>query len=279
MSAPAVAGPMTPEAFRVVGRREETSDTWTLELEPADGAARSFAPGQFNMLYAFGQGESAISISGDPTRPGPLVHTVRAVGLTTQALCAAAPGATLGVRGPFGTAWPVGEAEGRDVVIVAGGIGLAPLRPAIYHVLAHRERYGRVAVLYGGRMPDQLLYPQELGRWRNRGDVDLELIVDAAGSGWRGRVGVVPALVAGARFDPGSAVAMVCGPEVMMRFAVTALRDRGVATEAIHVSMERNMQCGIGHCGHCQFGTTLVCRDGPVYRFSAIEALFGVREL
>jgi NAD(P)H-flavin reductase len=165
------------------------------------------------------------------------------------------------------------------VVVVAGGIGLAPLRPAIYHVLAHRERYGRLAILYGGRTPDQLLYPQELQRWRNRDDVEVEVIVDAAAPGWHGRVGVVPALVALASFDPERTIAMVCGPEVMMRFAVTALRDRGVAPERVHVSMERNMQCGIGHCGHCQLGTTLVCRDGPVYPFSAIEPAFSIREL
>jgi NAD(P)H-flavin reductase len=270
---------MTPEAFTVTARRRETADTWTLELERDGGGAGAFAPGQFNMLYAFGQGESAISISGDPGRDGALVHTVRAVGLTTAAICRAQPGDVLGVRGPFGNAWPVEAAEGGDVVIVAGGIGLAPLRPAICAVLAHRERYGRVVVLYGGRTPELLLYPGELDAWRARGDVDVAVTVDAAASWWRGRVGVVPALVAGAGFDAAAATAMVCGPEVMMRFAVAALRDRGVAATRIHLSMERNMQCGIGHCGLCQLGPTLVCRDGPVYSYDMLGPWLAIREL
>jgi len=270
---------MAPEPFTVTARRRETPDTWTLELEPEGGGRRPFAPGQFNMLYAFGNGESAISISGDPDGGGPLVHTVRAVGLTTAAICRAQPGDALGVRGPFGNAWPVGAAEGGDVVIVAGGLGLAPLRPAIRAVLARRDRYGRVALLYGGRSPDLLLYRDELDGWAARGDVEVAVTVDAARRGWRGRVGVVPALVAGAAFDAPSATALVCGPEVMMRFAVAALRDRGVPAARIHLSMERNMQCGIGHCGHCQLGPTLVCRDGPVYSYDLLGPWLAIREL
>jgi NAD(P)H-flavin reductase len=271
---------MVPVPHRVTGRRRETADTWTLELAPHDGTAPvPFAPGQFNMLYAFGHGESAISISGDPGRDGALVHTVRAVGLTTQAICRAAPGDVLGVRGPFGRAWPVAEAEGGDVVIVAGGVGLAPLRPAIYHVLGHRERYERVAILYGSRSPDLLLYADELAAWGARDDVELAVTVDAAGRGWHGRVGVVPQLVASAAPDPASTVAMVCGPEVMMRFALSALRDRGVPGDRVHLSMERNMQCGVGHCGHCQLGPTLVCRDGPVYSSTFLEPWLALREL
>ena len=269
---------MTPQAFTVTGRRRETPDTWTLELA-ADGATPPFAPGQFNMLYAFGHGEVAISISGDPAAGGPLTHTVRAVGLTTEAICHVQPGDVLGVRGPFGNSWPVRQAEGGDVVVVAGGLGLAPLRPAICALLAGRERYGRIAVLYGGRSPDLLLYRSELDRWRARGDVELAVTVDVAGREWSGRVGVVPGLVARAGFDPARTVALVCGPEVMMRFAVAALRDRGVGAERIHLSMERNMQCGVGHCGHCQLGPSLVCRDGPVYRYDQLAPWLAIREL
>jgi NAD(P)H-flavin reductase len=272
---------MTPHPFRVAGRRQETVDTWTVELVPdgADGRAPPFAPGQFNMLYAFGQGESAISISGDPSRGGALVHTVRAVGLTTTAICRSAPGDVLGVRGPFGRAWPVDDAEGRDVVVVAGGVGLAPLRPVVYHVLAHRERYGRLVVLYGSRSPDLLLFGDELAAWADRDDLELALTVDAAGRSWRGRVGVVPQLIADAALQGERTVSMVCGPEVMMRFAVAALRDRGVPAQRIHLSVERNMQCGVGHCGHCQLGPTLVCRDGPVYPYNVLAPWLALREL
>jgi len=205
----------------VLTTRRESEDTFTVELDPGDRLA--FAPGQFMMLYAFGTGEAAISISGDPAEAARLVHTVRALGPTTQAICAVQPGEVVGVRGPFGRPWPVAEAEGGDVVIVAGGIGLAPLRPALLWILSRRERYERVTLLYGGRSPEQLLYGDELAAWRERDDLDVAVTVDVARSDWRGRVGVVPALVATARFDPAHTVAMVCGPEIMMRATASAL--------------------------------------------------------
>ena len=269
--------PLAPLPVRVLSTRRETDDTWTLELDP--GRAAAFAPGQFMMLYAFGTGEAAISISGDPDAPGRLVHTVRRLGPTTHAICASASGDVLGVRGPFGRPWPVAQAEGHDVVIVAGGIGLAPLRPALLHVLARRERYGRVTVLYGGRAPDQLLYRDELAAWRERADLDVGVTVDVARGDWRGRVGVVPALIPRARMDPANTVAMICGPEIMMRACASAFLDRGVPASHIHLSMERNMQCGIGRCGHCQLGPTLICRDGPVYPLDAIAPWMRVRGL
>ncbi len=270
-------GPMTPRPFRVIRRRRETSDTWTLELEPVSGPPLDVGPGQFTMLYAFGIGEVPISVSGPAG--GPLIHTVRSVGAVSAAICAARPGTALGVRGPFGNTWPVAAAAGSDVVIVAGGIGLAPLRPAVYHVLAHRESYGEVAVLYGSRTPGDLLYTRELERWRGRFDVQVDVTVDQALEGWRGKVGVVPKLIAGARFDADAAVAFVCGPEIMMRFAGEALLERGVRPERVHVSMERDMKCGLGWCGHCQLGPTLICRDGPVYQWDEIRPLMEVREL
>jgi NAD(P)H-flavin reductase len=271
--------PMVPAQFRVVERTRDTADTWTLELVPLDAAGTlPFEPGQFTMLGVPGSGEVPISISGDPDRPARLVHTVRAVGLATSAICAAAPGRVLGVRGPFGRAWPVEAAAGADVVVVAGGIGLAPLRPAILRLLARPERYGRIVVLYGSREPAQLLYPGELEEWRDRG-AEVAVTVDAADAAWTGRVGVVPKLVAGATFDPAGAVALVCGPEVMMRFAVTALRALGVAEDRVYLSMERNMQCGIGHCGHCQLGPSLVCRDGPVYTYEELAPWLAIPEL
>jgi NAD(P)H-flavin reductase len=277
---PALArGPMVPAQFRVTARRHDTVDTWTLQLEPLDPAeALRFEPGQFTMLGSVGRGEVPISISGDPDRPERLVHTVRAVGAATGAICATTPGQVLGVRGPFGRPWPVEAAEGADVLVVCGGIGLAPLRPAILRLLARRERYGRIVVLYGGRDPGQLLYTDELEQWRARG-ADVAVTVDTGGPEWRGPVGVVTRLVERAAFDAASAVALTCGPEIMMRFAVTALAERGVTGDRIHLSMERNMQCGIGHCGHCQLGPTLVCRDGPVYRHDELAPWLAIREL
>jgi len=272
------SGPMVPAPFTVAGRRQETADTWTLELEPLAEEGLTFAPGQFTMLSAFGAGEVPISISGDPTAGGPLVHTVRAVGLATRAICDAPAGSVLGVRGPFGRPWPVGELGDVDVLVVAGGIGLAPLRPAILSLLARRDGHGRLLLLYGGRSPDQLLYAGELEGWRERG-LELEVTVDSAGPQWLGHVGVVPRLIAHTGFDPESTIALLCGPEVMMRFTVTALAAGGLATDRVYVSMERNMQCGIGHCGHCQLGPTLLCRDGPVYAWSELESWLAIREL
>ncbi len=175
--------------------------------------------------------------------------------------------------------WPIAEAAGRDVVVVAGGLGLAPLRPALYRLLAERERYGTICLLYGTRSPDEILFRRELEQWRRRLDIDIEVTVDHATGDWRGHVGVVTALIPRAAFDPLHAIALVCGPEVMMRFAVAALGDAGVTDDAIHLSMERNMKCAIGLCGHCQFGTVFVCRDGPVFRYDRIRTLLATKEI
>ncbi len=274
-----VADPMRPQLFRVRRRRNETADTFTLELEPTNSSqAPSFSPGQFNMLYVYGVGEIPISISGDPTRPEILVHTTRAVGTVTQAMRKLRQGEILGVRGPFGNPWPVSEAIGNDVVIVAGGIGLAPLRPVMYHVLSQRDRYGKVALLYGTRTPEDILYRRELESWRGRFDLEVVITVDHALRGWRGNVGVVTTLIPRLQFDRLNTVAMVCGPEVMMRFTVLELLKRGLTTENIYISMERNMKCAVGFCGHCQFGPDFICKDGPVFRYDRVRKLFGIRE-
>jgi NAD(P)H-flavin reductase len=271
--------PFVPQVYRVDQVRRELSDTVTLELTPRSGARPAFAAGQFNMLYAFGVGEIAISMSGDRANESTFVHTVRGVGAVSRAIAKLEVGATIGLRGPFGTSWPVATAEGSDIVIVAGGLGLAPLRPAIYEILANRKRYGRVVILFGTRNPDEMLYRHELEQWRQHLDVDIEVTVDHANSDWHGHVGVVPALIPHAEFDPEEAVAMVCGPEVMMRFTISALRDAGITPDRIYLSMERNMKCAIGLCGHCQFGPTFVCKDGPVMRFDKIAGIFAVREV
>ena len=273
---------MEPDLCRVVARQQENDDTFTLTLTPQattrPNGAR-FEPGQFNMLYVFGVGEIPISISGSAENGDQLVHTTRRVGAVTRAMGKLKPGDALGVRGPFGAAWPVEEARGHDVLLVAGGIGLAPLRPALYHLLAHRADYGRIVLLYGARTQEDLLFRPELEQWRARFDLEIYVTVDRATGEWLGNVGVVTALIPHAPFDPRNTLAMVCGPEVMMRFTVQALRKRGVDAGRIYVSMERNMKCAVGACGHCQFGPFFVCRDGPVFRYDQIEPFFGIWEV
>jgi len=266
-----------PLVYRLATRGQDTADTWTLSLEPVDGPAPVIAPGQFMMVTAFGVGEVPISVSGPPFTAGPVVLTVRAVGAVSRAICASEPGALLGLRGPFGNAWPVDAAEGGDVVVVAGGIGLAPLRPVLLRALERRGRYGTVSVLYGARTPADLLYPGQLAEWT--GVADVATTVDTAGVDWRGRVGVVTKLLGAARFRPDATTAFVCGPEIMMRFAAQALLEAGVPASRIQVSMERHMDCGIGLCGHCQLGPTLICRDGPVYTWEQVAPWLEVREL
>ena len=268
---------MVPAPFRVAEREQDTPDTWTLTLEPLSGPGPLIEPGQFMMVYAFGIGEVPISVSGPPGRHGPVVLTVRAVGAVTTAICSAEPGTTLGLRGPFGTPWPVDAARGGDVVVMAGGIGLAPLRPVVLHLLEQRAGYGAAAVLYGARTPEDLLYTHLFDAWRRT--IDVEVTVDTAGEDWAGRVGVVTKLLPAARFRPERTTAFVCGPEIMMHFAARALLERGLTAEQIIVSMERHMDCGIGLCGHCQLGPTLICRDGPVYPYSTLAQWLEVREL
>jgi NAD(P)H-flavin reductase len=274
----ASADPMLPRPYRVRRVRRELRDTLTHELVPEDGGGiPPFGPGQFNMLYVFGIGEIPISISGNPANREMLVHTTRAVGTVSQALRELRVGDVMGVRGPFGTGWPVEIAEGRDVVITAGGIGLAPLRPVVYAILSRRERYGRVSLLYGARTPGDLLYRHELEQWRAQ--IDVAVTVDYATPDWHGNVGVVTQLIPRAMFDPQTAVAMACGPEIMMRFTAKELEKRGIAADHMYVSMERNMKCAVGHCGHCQYSGAFVCKDGPVFPYSRVRGLLSQREI
>ncbi|MFZ6182801.1 FAD/NAD(P)-binding protein [Nannocystis pusilla] len=274
-----LSDPMVPAFARISRVVRELPDVFTWHIAPPASPGFSFSPGQFNMVYVFGVGEVPLSISGDPTRPDELVHTIRAVGAVTRAMQALRKGDIVGVRGPFGSAWPLAEARDKDLLFVAGGLGIAPLRPAILHALAARDLYRRVIVLAGFRSPADIIFRGDLERWRGRFDATVEVTVDRADASFRGMVAVVPALIAQVELDPAATVALLCGPEVMMRFAVRELERRGVPREQAHVSMERSMKCGVGFCGHCQYGPTFVCKDGPVFRFDRVERLFYVREI
>ncbi len=280
VTADLVPDPMLPLPYRIQRVRQETADTFTLEILPEDSGRRfSFVPGQFNMLYAFGVGEVPISICSDPGSLPLMKHTTRVVGTVTKAMRRLKRGEVMRIRGPFGSHWPVQEAIGRDVVIVAGGIGLAPLRPALYRLMAERDKYHRIVLLYGTRTPEDMLYRHELEQWRGKFDLEIQVTVDRAASTWRGNVGVVTTMIGRAPFDPSNTLAMLCGPEVMMRFTVMELLKRGVAAERVYLSAERNMKCGIGFCGHCQYGPTFVCKDGPVFALPSIAAILGRAEI
>ncbi|GGO16689.1 oxidoreductase [Microbispora rosea subsp. aerata] len=268
---------MTPAPYRVRSRRPDRADTVTLTLEPVRGDCPPFRPGQFTMLYAPGVGEIAVSISGR-ARSGGYTQTIRAVGAVSAALCGKRPGDVVGVRGPYGRGWDVPAAAGLDVVVVAGGLGLAPLRPLVRALLRERPRHGRISVIAGSRAPGLLLYPQDLARWARQG-ADVRVTVDHPGHTWRGPVGLVTRLLDRIVFEPRRTCAFVCGPEPMMRAAAAELVRRGVAPGRVELSLERNMKCAVTRCGHCQLGPLFVCEDGPVLRYDRAAGLLEVREL
>ena len=271
------AAPMRPTRYVVAGRRAETHDTVTLMLRPVGNPIEPPRPGQFTMLYAFGVGEVPVSVSGFH-RGEVLVQTIRAVGAVTRALCAAAPGDVIGVRGPFGTDWGLSTAEGRDVLIAAGGIGLAPLRPVVLTALDQRARYDRVVLLVGARSPEDMIFTRELQTWSRRG-ADVRVTVDHGQPGWDGHVGLVTGLIETAIDDPADTAAFVCGPEIMMRLSAGMLVRCGIPAADIRVSLERNMRCGAALCGHCQLGPLLLCRDGPIVSYAEAAPLVTIKEL
>jgi NAD(P)H-flavin reductase len=270
---------MLPRPFRVQEVRRDTDDTVTLWLDPLDGEPLAFAAGQFTMLQAFGVGEVPISISGDPGDPRVLEHTIRDVGGVTSTLVRARAGDVLGVRGPYGVGWGVRDGAGGDVVVVAGGIGLAPLRPALLELLAGRGQFRRVVLVYGARSPAEVLYPAELASWAERADIDVAVTVDHAPAGYGGQVGLVTEPLARVGLDPGRTLALVCGPEVMIRHVADDLVRLGVPPARVRLSLERNMRCGVGLCGHCQLRELFLCVDGPVVGLDRAAPLVTVREL
>jgi NAD(P)H-flavin reductase len=276
----ATSEPMLPVAYRVTSRQAETRDCVTLRLEPVGAALPPFRPGQFTMLYRHGVGEIAISVSGDPAAAdGSLTQTIRDVGAVSRALHQAKPADVIGVRGPFGTTWGLDTAVGRDLLIVAGGVGLAPLRPVLLGALARRDDYRRIVLVAGARSPAEFLFRDQLGEWAATPGVQMELTIDQPAPGWGGQVGFVTEPLARLALDPQQTIAFLCGPEPMMRFSANVLLSKGIAAAGIRVSLERNMKCGVGLCGHCQLGPLLVCRDGPVIDYARAQSLLAVGEL
>lgn len=272
--------PMVPRLLDVTRVRREYPGVVTFELDPGPlGGHFAFTQGQFNMLYAFGAGEAPISISGDPRKTERIVHTVRAVGPVTRKFERLKKGDTVGLRGPFGGSWPLGDAVGRHILFIGGGLGLAPLRPAIYEALARRETFADVALLYGTQNPDTILYRSEVEKWTRQKKMDVLCSVDRAHGGWEGNVGVVTMFLDKMLKDPVKTSVFMCGPEVMMRIAAEALLGRGVDARMIFLSMERNMQCAVGHCGHCQLGPHFICKDGPVFEYARMRPVMSLREV
>jgi NAD(P)H-flavin reductase len=271
--------PMVPVLMKIKKISWETEDIYTLILEQENEEAFVFKPGQFNMIYAFAKGEAAISISSDPSKNSNISHSIHKIGYVTNALSQLKKGDMVGIRGPFGSSWPVDEAKGKDVVFVAGGIGLAPLRPALYHVFRNRKNYGRITLLYGARTPPDILYRVELEEWSRKHKIEIMTIVDRSDSFWKGNVGVVTGLFSYITVDPHSTLAMVCGPETMMKYCIDDLKSLGIPKHNIYLSMERNMKCAIGFCGHCQFGHNFICKDGPVFNYSHVKRIFDIHEI
>ncbi len=259
---------------RVVATRRETADTVTLTVE----SDKPFQPGQFDMLTAFGIGESPVSHSGHPRIDGVHEHTIRDVGAVTKALVALQPGDTIGVRGPYGVGWPMADLVGEDIVVIAGGIGLAPLRPVILALESDPGSYGRAVLLAGARTPSDIPFASDLARWGASSAIDTFVTVDQADEKWEGTVGVVTRSLRPAQVNPDS-IALMCGPEIMTRFAAADLLALGMAPDRIFVSLERNMECGVGLCGHCQLGPIFVCWQGPVVPWTVAADLVRIPEL
>lgn len=282
MAAPPIPHPWQTTPVRIIDIVNEIDGVATYRLRAGDSSSAEiyrFQPGQFNMLYLPGVGEAAISMSGDPRDSQAWIHTVRVAGNVTRTLAGLQPGDTLGIRGPFGCGWPVNELRGSDLVVVAGGLGLAPLRPLIYEVINNHSQFDAISLIIGARTPDSLLYVGEYDDWRRSG-IDVQVTVDRATDQWTGNVGVVTAILDRLAISDAHRMALVtCGPEIMMKYtALTGLR-RGIAADRIWVSMERNMQCAVGLCGHCQWGAAFICKDGPVLRYDRVQSYFLVESL
>lgn len=272
--------PMKPHwttLVEVIDEAPMVSTYWLQFNDPLVQEIYKFKPGQFNMLTVPGYGEAAISISSNMLDQEKVGHTIRLAGNLTNAIGRLNVGDTVGIRGPYGSDWPIIESKGKDIYLAAGGIGLPPLRPVIYHIMRNRGDYGKVVLLYGARTPQDLQFPEEYEAWR-AADIEVMITVDRADDRWEGSVGVVPLMFYHLRMNPQNSVAFTCGPEIMMRFVIYEALARRIPAENIYASFERNMRCGFGSCGHCQLGPYFVCKDGPVFSYKQLEPYFSVEE-
>lgn len=270
---------LEPNFFRIENKIQETKDTFTVELISLNDDEIAFLPGQFNMLYAFGVGEVPVSISGNLKSKKGYVHTIKTVGNVTKALSRLEVGEKIGVRGPFGSSWPIDACIGRDVLVVAGGIGLAPMRPLIYELIQKRSQFARVNIIYGARDPNNILFENELMEWKNHFEDNVFTTVDFAGEGWNGSVGAVTNVIPCIHNKFNNCIALLCGPEIMFRFVIRELLQRDVELNNIYLAMERNMKCAIGHCGRCQYVSNFTCKDGSILPYSKINNFFTIKEI
>lgn len=274
--------PFVPYTAKILSKRQETPNifTYTLKIEDPDYAqSYSFLPGQFNMLYVFGVGEVPISIASDPSQSESLEHTIRVVGNVTKLLGKMEAGETLGIRGPFGSHWPLEEAKDKDLIFITGGLGCAPVTGAIQYALKRRNQYGAIKILHGVKKRHDLIYQKKFKAWKAHPNTQVLLTSDQEDRHWKYQVGVVTNLVDEIEINPEKTVVMICGPEIMMRFAVKNLQARGIANENIYLSLERNMKCALGFCGHCQYGPHFICKQGPVVSFDKMEPFFFHKEI
>jgi len=272
VSDPVAAGYLIPEPAEIAEKHSYGPQIHAYRLRLLDEGARprfDFVPGQFNMVYAPGVGEVAISISSDPD-DDLLEHTIRIVGRTTRVIEGLDVGDVLGLRGPYGRGWPLQEARWKDVLVVTGGLGCAPVTGAIDYMMRRRASYGHITILHGVKKPADMIYRDRFKQWRREPDTQVLLTSDEPDRRWRDRTGVVTELFEEVTFDPGRTVAFMCGPEVMMRYGVRILGERGMPRNRIYVSLERNMKCAVGLCGHCQLGPEFVCKDGPIFPYDRI---------
>lgn len=274
--------PWAAYSATIIAIDDESPGVATYHLRLADESVRdtySCAPGRFNMLYLPGVGEAAISVSGRDAAADTWLHTVRTAGSVTQTLAGLGVGGKLALRGPFGSAWPTELFAGRDLVFVSGGIGLAPLRPAIEWALDHRASLGRITLLHGARSPQTILYADRFADWRRRG-LQIEVTVDRGDAGWLGPIGVVTLLLDRRQpLDSNKTLLLTCGPDMMMRYVATSALARGLQPPQLWLSLERNMQCAVGFCGHCQLGPSFICKDGPVIRYDRVARYLDVEGL
>jgi len=271
-----------PHPADIVEKRKEARYIFTFRLRFRDERLRQtfrFEPGQFNMVYIFGVGEVPISIVSDPTDPELLDHTIRVVGRTTAALEKLKEGDTVGLRGPYGSRWPLEDFKGKDVIIVTGGLGCAPAVSVINYIVKRRDDYGALKILHGIKTPKDLLYRDRFRAWRRIPNTEVSLTVDHPDRQWKYNVGVVTNLFNQVRIDYQNSVVMMCGPETMMKYAVRGLLSQGMSEGRIYLSLERNMKCAIGFCGHCQFGPSFICKEGPVFRYDRIKPWLEIREV